>query len=165
MHWTEQRCLACGRAAPAAARARPAIGVPFEACPACAGFVPRPSLHEWELMGPATRLACLAPQLALVLALGLLPALAVAGATLASGGARDPLALLWAAGLGLAFVLGLWLARVASDVRRSRRRLNDPMYRAKLAKFELASQAARNAPAPVQQAGTEQDPQPGTASG
>lgn len=141
MRWIEHRCLACGHLA-ARSRARLAIGAPFERCSACGGFVVRPLHDEWGLMSPRARLAFLAPGAARALALGLAPALVWGLFVLARGGERDPLALLLLAALGAGVALGVWLGRVASAVRRSRRRLADPMLRARLVEFGLASRGA-----------------------
>ncbi len=139
----EHRCRGCGTLVASSRRTRPAIGPPFAPCPRCGGFVARPPFQEWVLLGALGRMRCLGLPAGIALVTGLIPALGYAGVGLALPHGRDPVWLLIVAGVGLCVSVAIWLASLSRDVRRSQRRMADPMYRAKLVEFELATQGAR----------------------
>ena len=143
----EHRCQRCDLVVGTARRDRPAIGRPFAECPRCGAYVSRAPFEEWALMGPGTRLGLVASQGTLAFAVGLIPAVALGLAGLVrQGGTGDRLTLVAVAGLGIAAAVAVWLALLSRHVRRSQRRMGDPMYRAKLAEFGMQSSAAVAAP-------------------
>ncbi len=139
----EHRCQACGTLVAESRRTRPAIGPPFKSCPGCGGIVPRPPYQEWVFLGAVERLTCVGLPAGIAIALGLLPALVYGAVGLALPRGRDPVWLLLVAVAGLVVALAIWSTRLTRDVRRSRRRMADPMYRAKLVEFEIAAQGVR----------------------
>ena len=88
-------------------------------------------------MAPAARLSYVGTKATFALALGLLPALLFGLYSIATGADAGRGALLGLALGGTLLSLGLRLALLAGDIRRSRIRMSDPMYRAKLVRFEM----------------------------
>jgi hypothetical protein len=132
--YVEIRCPSCVTVIGRFRRARLAVGQPFEACPKCRTYVTRPATNEWDLLGPGEKLYWLVEQGAPFLAFGLLPALAYWTVTsrAGSGDLRLLLALLVA---GPVLVLFFPLAGALHTIRRSRARMADPMYRARMVEF------------------------------
>lgn len=137
-------CARCGARVVTPA-AHPRIEKPFAQCGECGTFVARAGAQEWDLLPASTRLGWLARIGAWALLGALLAALALLGSARARGARPSPReAALWLA-LGAAGAGALSASRLARAIRRSRRRLADPMYRAKLIEFELAAERARQA--------------------
>lgn len=131
-------CTSCDESLGRTARGRVSVDRPFEECPRCRVVVARPGAGEWDLLAPPRRLEWIAERLAPPLVLGAAPGLALLAWQPDDGGAREgwferPLVVL-AIGLVLGLVAG-W-TRVQGRIRRSRARMNDPMYRARLVAFE-----------------------------
>lgn len=137
----EHRCATCGNLAGTAPRRRASVGIPFCVCARCGAYVTREPYDEWALMRPGKKLELLGGGLAFSGALGLLPALGYACYSMLRGASfrADVLALL--AGSGFALAVAVWGVRLARLVRRSRRRMSDPMYQAQLVEFSMASQS------------------------
>jgi hypothetical protein len=135
-------CPRCGARLPVAPRG-PSIGKPFAQCAGCEALVAREGAHEWDLLPAAARLAHLGRAAGRALAAGLGAAAAQAAGALGTGsGWRPGTTLAW---LGAGLALGALVegTRLTRAIRRSRRRLSDPMYRAKLVEHELATSARR----------------------
>jgi hypothetical protein len=130
----ELRCPHCAEVLGLCRRLRVTVGRPFEECPKCRAFVGRPSTNEWDLLGPGGKILWFAELLAPFLALGLVPALAYWALAFrdGSGDQRILVALLCASP---AVILMLPLAHALRAIRRSRARMADPMYRARLIEF------------------------------
>ena len=137
-----QECPHCG-APLAVATAHPSIDKSLEQCAKCGGVVMRRRANEWELLSNSQKLGRIARHAFLALAMGLAPPLGYLAAGLGSGRGwqvRYALLLL-AAGCVLA---GAWQgSRLAAMIRRSRRRMEDPMYLAKLVEYEMAAISRR----------------------
>jgi hypothetical protein len=110
------------------------VGSPFRECPRCRAPVSRPSTNEWTLLGPGEKAYWLADRFAKYLALGLLPALAYWAFAVRAGKGQPRILLVLLAG-GPIFGLGFGLSSALHDIRRSRARMADPMYRARLMEF------------------------------
>jgi len=120
---------------------RPPVGPPFEHCPACGELTARPGYNEWALLGPSVRLGHLLRRTLRAASFGVLPVLLYLGFNLSGGLAVDLLVVLALSALGLG-AAGTWVVtRTAGEIARSRRRMTDPMYLAKLAKFAKSSTA------------------------
>ncbi len=133
--WIELRCPACAAPAGRMRRVRAAIGAPFERCAACGTFVSRAPFQEWDLWRAGARAAYLFEKGAFALALGSLPGLAYLLTATVRRQALDlgvALALFGGGALLAAFISG---SALASAVRRSRARMSDPMYRARMVEF------------------------------
>jgi hypothetical protein len=124
---SELRCPECGVVLGRLPR-RPAIGRVFEECPRCRTLVRRPTVQEWDLLQSREKLWWMIDRVVPPLVLGLVPA----GACWATKREGDGRALLLLAVAGLVVGSVAALARVRGAVRRSRRRMADPMYRARL---------------------------------
>jgi hypothetical protein len=132
-----QRCPHCG-AALAKARRRAVVGRPLSECISCGGVVLRQGASEWALLGAAQRLDLVAHHALWALAVGVvaLPVYFVAAKALERPWRPLNAAICLAAGIALA---GGWMgSRLALTIRRSQRRMRDPMYLAKLVQHELA---------------------------
>jgi hypothetical protein len=135
-------CSGCGTPV-RATRGRPAIDKPFVECRGCGAFVRRAGVNEWDLLPHAERLRHVgrAARVALLSGLGLGLAQLVFVLGQGRGWRLGEAAIACAVGT---LVAGAWLGvRLAGAIRRSRRRLGDPMYRARLVEFELRAPAAR----------------------
>jgi hypothetical protein len=73
---------------------------------------------------------------------GMIPGLLYALGSILFDQPYSMLAFLIAIGVGALLAGGAWLANTAQEIRRSRRRMGDPMYRAKLVEF--GTQATRS---------------------
>lgn len=135
----EHRCASCGTLAGTARRRRPGVGAPFCVCPQCGAYVQRRPYDEWALMGARARLELLAGGIGSAGALGLLPALGYALLCIARGRPAPPEELAIGAAAGFLVAVSVWGARFAAALRRSRRRMADPMYQARLVEFGMAS--------------------------
>ena len=115
------------------------IGRPLEECAACGDVVLRSGTTEWELLRASQRLDLIARRGLVALAIGLAAPVLYWAATRAQGIAWQPLhaALCLAVGWAIA---GTWQgSRLAAAIRRSRRRMSDPMYLAMLMQHQLAA--------------------------
>lgn len=132
--------LSCPSCEQVLGRVRPrlAVGRPFEECPKCRTLVERPASKEWDLLGPGEKLYWLVDRSLPFLAIGLVPGLAYWALAFreGSGDLRVLVALLAAGPLLVALFP---LPSATSAIRRSRRRMADPMYRARLVEFERRS--------------------------
>ena len=136
----EHACRGCARTLLVVPDGPVRIGRPFLECVDCGTLTPCPAFDEWSLMSARDRLRLVGSGAAYAIALGLLPALLYALVGIVRGSAAPPLHLVLAAALGVALATGIWAARLADVVRRSRRRMTDPMYLAKLAEFGMQAQ-------------------------
>jgi len=135
----EHRCTSCGALQSSTTRTKASIGRPFATCGSCGGFVPRRPFEEWASMAPSSRAQLVLGELALALCVGLAPAvlLGLWGIVTSTGSERSRLLVVAAAGLALA--LSVWGLSLSRRIRESTRRMGDPMYRAKLAKFAMVA--------------------------
>ena len=127
-------CPSCSGLVARVRRARLTIGRPFEECPKCRTLVNRPATHEWDLLGAGRKAYWVADRLARYLAYGLVPALAY-WAVFFRDGAGDKRILLGLLGAGVVLVVLFPLSASLNAIRRSRSRMSDPMYRARLIEF------------------------------
>jgi hypothetical protein len=128
-------CPTCDQPAGRAPRGRVSVDRPFEECPHCRAVVTRPGAGEWDLLAAPRRIEWLAERLLLPVAIGGLPGLALFAwpPPDGQGWLQRPLVVL-ALGLGTGLLAGI--LRVQAPIRRSRSRMGDPMYRARLVAFE-----------------------------
>ena len=136
------RCGSCGTVVDRARRSTPAIGRPITKCPKCGAWVERSSFNEWDLFSPPEKMRHVGEKGALLVGLGIAPALLYAVAALVRRGAYDPLVLAALVGVGLLLAIGGLSARVGRDIRRSRSRMADPIYRAQLVEFGMTARHA-----------------------
>lgn len=133
----EHACRGCARTLLVVKDGPVRFGRPFLECPDCGALTPCAAFDEWSLMSASDRARLVGSGAAYALALGLLPALLYALVGILRGAAAPPLHLVLAATIGVALVAGIWAARLSEAIRRSRRRMSDPMYLAKLAEFGM----------------------------
>jgi hypothetical protein len=131
----ELRCPTCVAVLARIRRARLSVGRPFEECPKCRSYVSRPSTKEWDLLGPLEKAYWLADRVAPYLLVGLVPALAYWALAFRSGDGELRV-LLGLLALGPILVAFFPLPGALQAIRRSRARMADPMYRARLVDFE-----------------------------
>ena len=119
------------------------IDKPFDPCPGCGAFVARRGANEWDLLRLGERSGHIARHTLRTLMLGLAPALVHLVTTLVQGSPWHAVeSLLWLAGGWV--VAGCYEgSRLTSRIQRSRRRMADPMYRARLVKYEIEAAARR----------------------
>ena len=135
-------CPHCGAEQPGARGARPPIGPPFSVCTGCSEFISRPLFNEWALLSLSTQLGQLALAGVRIFVFGTVPAVLYAGFMLSAGEAVDPGAATLVVALGVT-AAGAWVGfRSVDEITRSRRRMTDPMYLARLAEFAKASTTA-----------------------
>ena len=135
-------CPTCGTPLPLAS-SRPSIERPLQQCAGCGGFVIRPGATEWDFLKLGEKVGHVARHTFAALTGGLALPLAHAAIEFGAGRAWQPRdLLLWlAAGWALA---GTWAgSRLVAKIRRSRRRMRDPMYLAKLVEHEIAGISGR----------------------
>ena len=141
----EHVCPGCEQVLGRTRHTRATVGRPFDECPRCHVFVSRAPYNEWALMSSADKAGILGLQGCVALSLGLAPA-AIAGVVgLLARRELDTLTLLIVAGIGLLVALTSWMARLTSTLRRSRRRMTDPMFQARLVQFAIQDERARAA--------------------
>jgi len=139
----ERACTLCGDGhAGARRRSEPSIGRPFEPCWRCGGQIERAGANEWDLHGRGARWAIVARRARFALTAGLVPFAVYAALTLTSARPwRERHALLFLAAGWL--VAGAWeAARLLAEIGASRRRMSDPMYRARLVQHGIAASRA-----------------------
>jgi hypothetical protein len=135
-------CPDCGEPIRVAAGRR-AIDKPFFECLGCGAFVPRPGANEWDLLPRGERARHVTRATAIALATGVAFGLAYVAFALGQGRGWQPAEALVFVGAGVAvggFAVG---SRLVAAIQRSRRRLGDPMYRARLIEFEMGTAATR----------------------
>ena len=135
----EHRCPGC-QALLGSSKRRPVhIGVPFLECTRCGSFVQRQAHHEWDMLPPATKLRYVGKTGFVWFLAGAIPGLLYGITAMVFFGGFHPLALLISVTVGAVLALALWLGLVSKEVHRSRRRMGDPMYQAKLVEFGIES--------------------------
>ena len=133
-----QRCPHCGSTL-AGAEGRAVVGRPLSECASCGGVVVRRGAGEWALLGAGQKLDFVVRHAALAAVTGLVAPLIHLAATRFLEVPWRPFdaAISLAAGW---LVAGGWMAsRLLAAIRRSQRRMRDPMYLAKLVQNELAT--------------------------
>ena len=130
----ELRCPDCSDVLARLRSVRLSVGRPFEECPKCRTLVGRPSSNEWDLLGLRGKAYWIVDRLFPFVVLGFAPAAAYWALVLRHGSGDDRMLLaLLGAGPLLITSFPLWAARHV--IRRSRARMTDPMYRARLVEF------------------------------
>ena len=138
----ERPCSLCGDGSAGAAARRLSIGPPFSQCWRCGGQIEKSGVHEWDMHSRAARWTIASRRIRFALAAGLVPALVYAGLALAGPRTLDPRTALLFLGAGW-LAAGLWEgARLSMEISASRRRMSDPMYRAKLVQHGIAASRA-----------------------
>ena len=132
----ERSCIGCGRVLEVFKRRPIVVGRPFVECSDCGALTTRDGYDEWLTMSFQRKAQLVGTGLAFALALGVLPALVYGFTTM---GESEDLVLLVLGGVGILAAVGAWGARLVGTVRRSQRRMTDPMYLAKLARFGMSS--------------------------
>ena len=139
----EHRCPDCDTLAGVSSPGAPRVGKPFLTCPSCGTHVPRPRFDEWTLMSRSVRLGILARTAVRGLVLGLAPAVVLGLVGIAAGRTASSRATLAALGIAGAVVgLAVAMALLGNELGRSRRRMSDPLYRARLVEFGIRSSRA-----------------------
>jgi len=110
------------------------VGSPFQECSKCRTQVSRPSTNEWALLGSGEKTYWLCDRIAPFLLLGLAPALAY-WALVIRDGTGDTRVLIALLSGGPLLLLFFPLSGALHAIRRSRARMADPMYRARLIEF------------------------------
>jgi len=130
-------CPHCAAPLPSPPPSAPSIGKPFEQCGKCDGYVTRAPANEWDLSRAGTKLHHVTRHATRAFGAGLVPLAVYSVATPLDGRELESrTALLLLAGGWI--LAGIWqAARLSSAVAHSRRRMSDPMYRARLVEFEL----------------------------
>jgi len=136
----EYRCPSCHALLGSSSKKKLSIGTPFLEC-ACGTFAARPPFSEWDMLDPPTKLSFLGRGLVWFLS-GMIPGLLYALTAVVRGRGYSVSAFLIAVAAGALLAGGGWAVRAALHIRRSRRRMGDPMYRAKL--VEYGTQATRS---------------------
>lgn len=97
----------------------------------------RAPANEWDLSRPGTKLQHVTRHAAWAFAVGLVPLAVYSVATPLGGRELESRTALLLLGGGW-ILAGLWqAARLSSAIAHSRRRMSDPMYRARLVEFEI----------------------------
>ena len=135
----QQPCPKCEAELADALKTRPAIGKPFDVCSTCGGDIVRIRFNEWDLMGSFVKARIVSGVVYRSLLLGIAPAALYSVNAVVRGAGTDLQTLLALLIGGLLLSCGWWVSRFSKEVRRSRRRMGDPMYRARLMKFEMAT--------------------------
>jgi len=129
----ELSCPDCQSVLARVRRVRLAVGRPFEECPRCRTLVARPATNEWDLLEGHRKATWLLDRTVPLVLLALAPAGAYWWTSMRPG-SGDVRVLAALVALGLALTL-LGLGPTRSAIRRSRARMSDPMYRARLLEF------------------------------
>jgi len=137
-----QQCVA--RPAPVIGR-RVTPGKPFDECPSCGARVATGPFSEWDTMPASLKFNNIVNGLRWALLIGLLSGSVYTLWAMIIGDGASRLSVAIAFSLG--FVVsgswrGVWLVEA---IQRSRRRMSDPMYTARLVKFELERLGAQGA--------------------
>ena len=131
-------CPRCGSPL-GASSGRSSIDGPLQPCPRCGGIVLRDGSNEWDLLGSGKKTAIVARRAFAALTIGLIGPLAYLGAAVSSGRDWQPRYALLSLAIGWVLA-GSWQASsLLARIRRSRRRMGDPMYLAKLVESEMAA--------------------------
>lgn len=94
-------------------------------------------------MSAATKLELVISELVLAVCAGLLPALLLGLYGLVEGTEPSRERFVAVAATGLVVATSAWLVHLTRRIRGSRRRMGDPMYRAKLIEFVMSAGADR----------------------
>ena len=138
----ERPCSLCGDGRAGGAPRRLSIGPPFSQCWRCGGEVEKSGVHEWDMHSRAARWTIASRRLRFALAAGLVPVLVDTGLVLSGRRALDARTALLCLGAGW-LAAGLWEGvRLSMEISASRRRMSDPMYRAKLVQHGIAASRA-----------------------
>ncbi len=138
----ERACPLCGDGSAGGAPRRPTIGPPFSQCWRCGGQVEKNGVNEWDMHPRTARWAIAARRGRFALAAGLVPLVVYAGLILSGPRTWDGRTALLVLGGGW-LAAGLWEAvRLSTEISSSRRRMSDPMYRAKLVQHGIAASRA-----------------------
>jgi hypothetical protein len=125
------------------ASGRPSIHEPLGQCANCGGLVIRQGTNEWDLMKGGQRVAHLVRHAFLALTMGLALPLLYLAVEVGSGRSWQLRYALLSLGAGW-ILAGAWQgSRLAAKIQRSRRRMGDPMYLAKLVEYEMAATSRR----------------------
>src|SRR5262245_305365 len=135
----ERNCPLCGDGSAGSAARRPTIGPPFSQCWRCGGQVEKSGVHEWDMHTRAASWAIAARRGRFALAAGIMPALVYAGLTLTGPRSFDARTALLFLGAGWLAAGVFEAARLSMEIGASRRRMSDPMYRAKLVQHGIAA--------------------------
>jgi hypothetical protein len=144
----EHRCSSCGAVVGGTTRVRPTIGSPFTECTSCGGFAPRPPYDEWAGMSPSVKLGFIGRALTRSLVVGLAPALLYGLFAIVTARGSDRLWLLALAAGGVLIAATVWASLLAQEIRRSSKRLADPMYSAKLVEYGIQTHVPNGTDAP-----------------
>ena len=131
----EHRCPKCQAVVGRSRITRTPIGKPFVVCSTCDTFVPCEPFNEWDFLDGNAKARLLMVVGLQTLVFGVIPALLYGVADVALRGDYDVRILLLALAAGLLGVALVRGAAFSAQVARSRRRVADPMYRAKLVEF------------------------------
>lgn len=138
----EHRCPKCRAVVGRSRVTRTPIGKPFVVCSTCDTFVPCEPFNEWDFLDRGAKGRLLMIVGLQILVFGAIPALLYGVADVARRGDYDVRLLLIALAAGLVGVALVRGAAFSAQVARSRRRVADPMYRAKLVEFGRGGNAS-----------------------
>ncbi|MFT5051215.1 MAG: hypothetical protein ACI8QZ_002625 [Chlamydiales bacterium] len=143
----EASCDQCAARVVPDAQRRVTPGKPFEECPGCDARVARGFYSEWDTMSAGVKARNVGHCLFWAVLIGLLTGSTYTLWTMVLGDGADRMQVAIAFALGF-LVSGSWRAYwLAEAIQRSRRRMSDPMYTARLVKFELERLEGALAPA------------------
>lgn len=134
---TEHRCPACGALAATTGRILVPVGRPFVECPQCQAHVPRPPFDEWSGLPAESKLKLVLSGGVVATALGIVPGLLYALVALATDASAPRETLVAWVVVGVVLALAIWSQLLLAAVRGSQRRMRDPMYRARLAEYQM----------------------------
>jgi len=133
----EYRCPACHALLGSTTRRAVTIGAPFVEC-GCGTYAPRPPFSEWDMLDSRAKVNVLGRGAVWLLS-GMIPGLLYALGSILLDRSYSILGFLGAVGAGALLATAAWSTRLLGEIRRSRRRMGDPMYRAKLVEFGTQS--------------------------
>ena len=136
----EYRCPGCHALLGSTTHRKLTLGAPFLEC-TCGTFAARPPFCEWDMLEPPGKANFLGRGVVWLLS-GMIPGLLYALGSILLERPYSMLVFLIGVGVGALVAGGVWLASASQEIRRSRRRMRDLMYRAKL--VEYGTQATRS---------------------
>ncbi len=146
--YVEHRCPQCQTVVGRSRVTRTPIGKPFVVCWTCEAFVPCGPFNEWGFLDPPTKLRYLATVGLQAFVFGVIPGLLYGVGDVVLRGDYDMRIFLIVLGAGLLVIAGLRFLEFSWHVRRSQRRVADPMYRAKLVEFGIGARADEGTSSP-----------------